>query len=87
MKAQPCVRCRNLTTRQTTHGLVLCGSCANPPKGTYEKIKPLPAGKPLAPYRPPAAPTAAKFANIPGQGMLSLDDDDPQRIEHENGDD
>lgn len=46
------------------------------PLGTYEKVKPLPADKPLAPYRPPPAPPASKFRDIPGQGMLSLDEDE-----------
>ena len=49
-------------------------------KGTYEKATPLPAGKPIAPTRTPPAPGHAKFRDIPGQGMLSLDDDQPDEI-------
>jgi hypothetical protein len=37
------------------------------------KIRPLPAGKPLAPYRAPAL--KAFDRHLPGQGMLDLDAD------------
>lgn len=45
------------------------------------KIRPLPAGKPLAPYRPaPPAPPAGKFRDIPGQQAMDLTSDDPDAL-------
>ena len=80
---EPCVKCKRPTVRRSPgSGKPVCRDCAHPPKDTYEKIRPLPAGKSLAPYRPPPRPAASRFADIPGQGMLSLDDEEPERINY-----
>lgn len=47
---------------------------------TRPPVKPLPAGKQLAPYRPPAAPLASKFTDIPGQMAMDLFSDDPDAL-------
>jgi hypothetical protein len=41
----------------------------------YSRIKMLPVGRPLAPYRAPEIP-AGKFSDIPGQMALTPESDD-----------
>lgn len=76
-KAEPCSRCTHPTTRRTGYGTVICASCAQPPKA-----------KPLATPQPGSltmTQVAAKFRDVPGQGMLSLDDAEPGVIEYGPG--
>ena len=79
-KSEPCERCSIRTTGRTISGRPLCSRCKHG-KGTYERVTPLSAGKPLAPTRAAPAPGYAKFKDTPGQQMLSLDDDDPERLD------
>ena len=80
---EPCVKCKRPTVRRSPgSGKPVCRDCAHPPKGTFEKIELLDPARPLAPYTPPRRPAASKFAHIPGQGMLSLDDEEPERINY-----
>jgi hypothetical protein len=46
-------------------------------EGTHQKVTPLPAGKPLAPYRSAPAPGYAKFKDTPGQMAMDIGSDDP----------
>ena len=51
-------------------------------KGKFEKrpvIKPLDAGKPLAPYKAPSLPPS-KFTHIEGQQFLDFSSDDPEAV-------
>ncbi len=48
-------------------------------KSTYQKVQPLPAGKPLARKHVPDIPPG-KFQDIRGQGAMDFDSDDPDAI-------
>ncbi len=79
--AQDCSGCGTRTVSRSKFDpeRPLCAKCRKTGAVAPAPIRPLPAGKPIAPYRAPQI-RRSDFTHIPGQGAMDLSSDDPDAI-------